>query len=117
MPPQRAYYEAKPHKALELLDVIDDLRDILRGYYGLASEDSTPEKRLERIAQLLEVPEGEWDWQKNWTVWVFPRDADRWLVFTLNYTRARANAEVKRLNDETSNAIYKACPPAVYPWD
>jgi hypothetical protein len=43
-------------------DLINDVKDILTGFYGMANEDRTPEASLARISQLLGVPESEWRW-------------------------------------------------------
>lgn len=40
-----------------LEDLIGDVKDVLTGFYGLASMDKTPGQRLVRIAQILDVPE------------------------------------------------------------
>ncbi len=48
---------------------LDDLRDVITGFYGLASEDDTAEKRLARVAHLLGVPESEWDWAGATATW------------------------------------------------
>lgn len=39
-----------------LEDQIDDVKDILVGFYGLVTEDTTPEKVLARIARRLKLP-------------------------------------------------------------